>query len=466
VIQDQDIFAETKPPLPASSRKSPRALAELGRRITLVAGLSILAILGAAVFAGAELPYAIFAAAFVGVAGMLIYFNAKPEIEAEAARALMVPPPAPARPDVDVLMRQLLGALPDATFIVDRDGRMDWANVRARTSLNLPQSGHRLAAALRDPRLLEAILDVATGGEPQSVPFTPAGPLEEFFRAQIAGFEIQGKRYAMIVVHDETAAKKVERMRVDFLANASHELRTPLAAIVGSIETLTGHARNDPAGQERFLGIMQVQADRMRRLIDDLLSLSKIELNEHVPPHGEADLEAVIRETIDTLSPISARKKVTVTLKRAAGNVVVLGNRDELVQVAQNLIDNAIKYAPEGGNVDVEVGGDVPRDQLGSIARRNSEAAHVSLAAPRADPDRVYGYIRVSDNGSGMPRASLPRLSERFFRVEEAKNSDRVGTGLGLAIVKHIINRHRGGLFVESQQGQGSSFMICAPNVR
>jgi two-component system phosphate regulon sensor histidine kinase PhoR len=466
VVQDQDIFAEAPGAIPAPAQRRPPALAELGRRITLVAGIAVLAILGASIFAEAELPYVIFAAALVGVAGMLIYFNAKPEIEAEAARALAVPPPAPPAPDFDLVLRQLLGALPDAAFIVDREGRMDWANSRARNSLSLPQAGHRLAASLRDPRLLEAILEVAAGGEPQSVPFNSAGPLEEYFRAQIAGFEILGKRYALVVVHDETAAKKVERMRVDFLANASHELRTPLAAVVGSIETLTGHARNDPAGQERFLGIMQVQADRMRRLIDDLLSLSKIELNEHVPPHGEADLEKVVRETVDTLSPISGRKKVNVIVKRAGGSAVVSGNRDELVQVAQNLIDNAIKYAPVGGTVEIEIGGDVPRDQLGAIARRNSEAAHVSLAAPRADADRVFGYIRVSDNGPGMPRASLPRLSERFFRVEEAKNSDRVGTGLGLAIVKHITNRHRGGLFVESQIGQGSSFTVCAPNLK
>ncbi len=464
MVQDQDIFAEPAQSGPIRSRKGPPALAELGRRITLVAGISILAILGASVFAKAELPYAIFSAALVGLAGMLIYFNAKPEIEAEAVRALAIPQLAPAAPNLDVLMRQVLGALPDAAFVVDREGRMDWANARARAKLGLPLAGQRLAAALRDPRLLEAILDVAAGGEPQSVPFASAGPLEEYFQAQIAGFELGGKHYAMVVVHDQTAAKKVERMRVDFLANASHELRTPLAAVVGSIETLTGHARNDPAGQERFLGIMQVQADRMRRLIDDLLSLSKIEMNEHVPPQGEADLEAIARETIDTLSPISGRKNVRVTLKRADGAAMVSGNRDELVQVAQNLIDNAIKYAPEGGSVEVEVGGEVPRDRLGAVARRNPEAAQVSLAAPRTDPDCTYGYIRVSDNGPGMPRASLPRLSERFYRVEEAKNSDRIGTGLGLAIVKHIANRHRGGLFVESQVGQGSSFTACIPN--
>ncbi|MET0544822.1 MAG: ATP-binding protein [Caulobacterales bacterium] len=466
MVQDNDIMPNQRTvgqPDILAQRRGARELTELAQRTALVTGIGVLAILATAVFGHADTAVSIFAAAILGFAGLLVYLNAKPEIEAEAAR-VEAAAPAKIGASWDLTLRQVLGALPDAAFAIDRDGRLEGANARARKHFSLPPVGQRLATSLRDPRLLEAALEVAAGGEPQSVPFAAVGPLEEYFRAQIGGFDVDGKRFALIVVHDETNAKKVERMRVDFLANASHELRTPLAAVVGSIETLTGHARNDPAAQERFLKVMQIQADRMRRLIDDLLSLSKIELNEHVPPQGEVDMDAVVRETVDTLAPISARKNVRIDVIRAEGDSMVLGNRDELVQVAQNLIDNAVKYAREGGQVNVEIGGGLLRENIGLAARRWPDAAHMSIAAPPVEPDKTLCYVRVTDDGPGMPRESLPRLSQRFYRVEEAKNSDRVGTGLGLAIVKHIINRHRGGFFVESRLGSGSSFTVCVQN--
>jgi two-component system phosphate regulon sensor histidine kinase PhoR len=248
-------------------------------------------------------------------------------------------------------------------------------------------------------------------------------------------------------------------MRADFLANASHELRTPLASVTLLIETLAGPARDNAADRDRFLGMMQVQADRMRRLIDDLLSLSRIELDEHVPPSDRADLSAVAREVADSLSPVLKERNVTLNLRVPQQAVRVVGERFQLAQVVQNLVDNAIKYTPDGGVVTVEVGASGDREEVSAIAgRRWEEAGRVALLTPTAAANRSYAYVRVEDSGPGVSKQFLPRLGERFFRVERELGNERGGTGLGLAIVKHIVNRHRGGFLVESQPGRGSAF--------
>jgi two-component system phosphate regulon sensor histidine kinase PhoR len=263
------------------------------------------------------------------------------------------------------------------------------------------------------------------------------------------------------VFHDQTSAINTDRMRADFLANASHELRTPLASLTLLIETLTGHAKNDPEAQERFLGMMKAQAVRMRELLDDLLSLSKIELNEHVPPSDEVELVALAQAMIEKLSPQAQKRGVIVSLARGAHPVTVIGDRSQLSQVAQNLIDNAIKYSPRGGAVEIDIGAGEDREEAAREAGRRWEgASRISLLSPAPDATKRYGFLRVSDSGPGIDRRYLPRLSERFFRVERDETSDQTGTGLGLAIVKHIVNRHRGGFIVESEKGRGSAFAI------
>ncbi|MEJ0022040.1 MAG: ATP-binding protein [Alphaproteobacteria bacterium] len=255
-------------------------------------------------------------------------------------------------------------------------------------------------------------------------------------------------------------------MRADFLANASHELRTPLAAMTLLIETLTGHAKDDPAAQQKFLGMMLLQGNRMRLLIDDLLSLSKIELNEHVPPSEQVDLAMIVNDMIETLAPQALERKVQVRFDRPAEPVIVVGDRSQLSQVALNLIDNAIKYSPPGSTVDVITAlattGRKPPPRRGANGGRQP-----CFPAPAPPPaaGRHYAYLRVADSGSGIARRYLPRLSERFFRVERDEGAEQSGTGLGLAIVKHIVNRHRGGFIVESERGgaRPSPFTLSSP---
>ena len=271
-----------------------------------------------------------------------------------------------------------------------------------------------------------------------------------------------GRPLALLTLRDETELRRSERTRADFLANASHELRTPLASLAGFIETLRGHARDDAAARDRFLAIMHDQAARMARLIDDLMRLSRLELNEHIPPQGRADLRMTVKDVIDALGPLADDKRVTfdLTLPDAPASVRP-ADRDQMLQVIQNLAENAVKYAPCGSRVTIEVAADVSAEA--AMAPTQPGAAHLSLLTPDHAVDQRYVLLRVRDAGPGMAREHLPRLTERFYRVEGQKSGERPGTGLGLAIVKHIVNRHRGGLTVESQPGQGAAFTVYLP---
>jgi two-component system phosphate regulon sensor histidine kinase PhoR len=273
----------------------------------------------------------------------------------------------------------------------------------------------------------------------------------------------------MVHFRDETDSLRAERSRVDFLANASHELRTPLASLSGFIETLRGHAKDDPEARDQFLRIMTVQAERMSRLIDDLMSLSRIELNEHIPPSGSCDLALAVMDVVDALRLMTAAKGVSLDLKLPErGAAEVAGDRHQIVQVAQNLLDNALKYSSAGGSVRVEVitGLTAAAALAASSAAftASAGASRLSLLTPDRSRDEArYVILRITDSGPGMSREHLPRLAERFYRVEGQKSGERLGTGLGLAIVKHVMNRHRGGLIVESAPGVGSAFTAYFP---
>ena len=224
-------------------------------------------------------------------------------------------------------------------------------------------------------------------------------------------------------------------MRADFVANAGHELKTPLSTLLGFIETLRGPARDDAAARERFLGIMHEQAGRMARLVDDLLSLSRIELNEHVAPTARVALGPILDSIAATLELRAAERGMRIELSLPDDLPDVQGERDELAQVFQNLLDNAVKYA-----------------------RRDSTVTVTAGAGDRALPAMVW--VAVADHGEGIPNEHLPRLTERFYRIDNARSRELGGTGLGLAIVKHVLNRHRGRLEIASTLGQGSTFMI------
>ncbi|HRP12082.1 MAG TPA: ATP-binding protein, partial [Terricaulis sp.] len=332
-------------------------------------------------------------------------------------------------------------------------------NAAARRQMQFEARGQYLTSILRHPDVLEAVQLAVREGAASTVDYQVSAQVERHTRCTIAPVTWGADKAAMLVFADQTARISTERMRADFLANASHELRTPLASLTLLIETLSGPARDDPEGQARFLKMMQLQAERMRRLIDDLLSLSRIEMDEHIPPSDRADLAGVVREVADTMGELLREKQVRLDLRLPPAPVRVVGERFQLAQVVQNLIDNAVKYSKPGQSVVVEVAPAGDREEvIAEAGRRWEGAGQVALLTPIAAANRSYAFVRVEDSGQGMDQRFLPRLGERFFRVERELGDERGGTGLGLAIVKHIVNRHRGGFLVESQRGRGSAF--------
>jgi two-component system, OmpR family, phosphate regulon sensor histidine kinase PhoR len=356
--------------------------------------------------------------------------------------------------------RSAIEATPNPVIIIDPSGRIITTNQAARTRFSVGAAPVRFHNVVRRPDIIEAVEAVFADKKARSFAIETRVPVDRYERVSIATFEAGGATYVLVTILDETEARMSERMRADFLANASHELRTPLAAIIGFIETLRGPAREDKKAREKFLEVMHAQADRMSRLISDLLSLSRIELNEHVPPTQHSDIATAAFEAVDGLTP---DKKKRLTMDIASGPVWVLGDRDEMAQVMLNLIDNALKYSDPNTKVRVSVLGGLTReDAIGLAMRQWKDAARLPLTSPELERDRLYGVLRVENEGDGIERQHLPRLSERFFRIEDTA-SGKSGTGLGLAIVKHIVSRHRGGLVVESELARGSAFAVYLP---
>jgi two-component system phosphate regulon sensor histidine kinase PhoR len=364
----------------------------------------------------------------------------------------------------------LVNALPDPVLVISAYDPADltsrrylFANTAAGELLRIERSEGLLVNAVRDPAVLSIVDQALFEQRAAECVYETAGVQPKTLRAQARplGTEADGRKLAVLVFRDETESRQVERTRVDFLANASHELRTPLASLIGFIETLRGHAKDDPAARERFLGIMQAQAERMSRLIEDLMSLSRIELAEHIAPAQRVDVAACVQEVVDASGPLAARKGVTLKMKLPRrGQAEVAGDRDQIIQVVQNLVDNAIKYSPPGKAVDVVLQAGLSPEAASAPFRPG--AARLSLLAPDATA-AAYAALRVSDRGAGLAREHLPRLTERFYRVEGQKSGEHAGSGLGLAIVKHIVNRHRGGVIVESTPGVGTTFTVYLP---
>ncbi len=355
--------------------------------------------------------------------------------------------------------RDLIEALPEPAMYIDAQGKVESANAAARRQFRFVGADPVLSAVVRRPELLDAVADVRRGAGPQRFEFVERAETDRYFSCVAAPLGAG----VLVSMHDLTDIKRAELARVDFLANASHELRTPLTSLSGFIETLRGPARDDPEARERFLEIMQGQADRMRRLISDLMSLSRIELVEHRPPEGEADLADVVREVVDALEPLAAERGVEVRVTGADDPVMVTGIRDELAQVVQNLVDNAVKYSNDKGVVQVDLVGGMSSDGAAARAGRQwDDAGHMSIVASPGPGRAMSAALRVTDAGPGIERQYLPRLSERFYRVDPGRGL-RPGTGLGLAIVKHVVQRHRGELLVESVPGRGSAFGVVLP---
>lgn len=366
------------------------------------------------------------------------------------------------------LARDVAKALPEPLFILDASGIIEHANPAAEEFLNAKEiEGRHFAAALRAPNVFEAADAVAKGEASHVVDFSTTGSVERHCRAFVAPLDDSVPRDRILVyIRDLTSERRVEQMRADFVASASHELRTPLASLLGFIETLRGHAKEDPDAREKFLAIMQAQAERMQRLVADLMSLSRIELHEHVPPQGEADLAAIAEDVVDSLRPVFEQSAAIVDFENLAdGPIMITGDRDELFQAIQNLIDNAVKYGGEPAMIKVKTGrGGAPSlAQDGEVSHRSGDTA-AQLAARLGCGVEDLVFVQVRDFGPGIERSDLPRLTERFYRVNIERSKKSGGTGLGLAIVKHIVNRHKGGLQVESRLAGGTSFTCYLPS--
>jgi two-component system phosphate regulon sensor histidine kinase PhoR len=333
----------------------------------------------------------------------------------------------------------ILERLPDALVVLRQDRTVIRRNAAADAIF-----GADLPAVLRHPDL-RAALDQATGdGETKAVEVSIGGPIERELRATVVPMNppLQDGGRAVVVLSDRTTEHRAQRSHTDFVANVSHELRTPLASLIGFTETLLGPAENDPPARKRFLTIMAEQGARMNRLIDDLLSLSRIEMVEHQAPSDTVDLAGLLPRIVAGYEPRLAGGGTRIDVEIAPDTPPVIGDADQIAQVLQNLLDNAVKYGRDGGTVRLTSG----------------------PAAPGKDwPARPGVVLAVADDGPGIPRAALPRVTERFYRVDKGRSRAAGGTGLGLAIVKHIVSRHRGQLLIESEEGKGATVSVWLP---
>jgi two-component system, OmpR family, phosphate regulon sensor histidine kinase PhoR len=366
-------------------------------------------------------------------------------------------------------------ALHDPLILLDSGRRVLRANQAARGLFGERMLDRDLAVTLRNPVALEAVDAVLTGAASRTVEFMLPVPVERALEARVKPFNrpvpsVNGvetiERGVLLTLHDVTLLKRSEQMRADFVANASHELRTPLSTLVGFIETIRGPARDDDEARDRFLAIMHDQAGRMTRLVSDLLSLSRIEMDEHTPPTTQADVAELVRRVAAALELKAAGRRMRIRIEGEGELPPVLGDEDQLAQVFQNLIDNALKYGREQTDVTVRLAVHEPGPV--AIPVSGTPAPGLAMAALPVLPGRRRPVrsvtIAVTDRGEGIPRTHLPRLTERFYRVDPARSRAMGGTGLGLAIVKHIVNRHRGRLTIDSEVGKGSTFTVFLPS--
>lgn len=362
-----------------------------------------------------------------------------------AALASAAPRAAPTEDAVETATEEThtsdLGALPHyldeidlAIYLLAADGAVLFQNRSASATFGTFPLGAHISARMRAPAILDIIRDTLANGRVNQIEYSERLPSERVYlvrSAPVAGSPGDGPAF-MLVLRDVSEARRIDRMRSDFVANASHELRTPLASLRGYIETLQGPAKHDAKAQERFLPIMLDQATRMSRLVDDLMSLSRLEARAHLSPDQTVTLNDLLGHVRDSLLPLAEDLEVAIHLFMPEEPVTVNGDKDELVEVFENLIENACKYGSEGGKVEV---------YLNALPEGGAE-------------------VSVVDHGPGIPAEHVPRLTERFYRVSVADSRSKKGTGLGLAIVKHILTRHKARLTVKSEVGEGTTFTV------
>jgi len=367
------------------------------------------------------------------VAGGLAAVCLRALMPAPAPRLAAKAPPPPAKSGEKDADRAILDRVPLALLLIDRQARVIYCSDDSRALLARDPVGQHISALFRAPAVLAAVnRSLAEGGD-ETIEFIALRPHRRNMRATVRALE--GKARVALALEDVSQVHRLDAMRMDFVANASHELRTPLAAISGMVETLQGPARDDGVNRDRFLGIIAREAARMARLVDDLLSLSRIELQANIAPTRREDLRPLIGEAVSVTAPLATENGNTLHVELGEGDLTVRGERDELLQVFHNLISNAIRYGGPDQRIEIE----------------------------RAEQAPGWIGITVRDHGEGIEPVLVPRLTERFFRVNKPDSISRGGTGLGLAIVKHILTRHRGDLRIDSVVGEGAAFTVRLP---
>jgi two-component system phosphate regulon sensor histidine kinase PhoR len=365
---------------------------------------------------------------------LLVVFRQLPEDDAPIAvppTIILAEPPADPLP----LILASLDGLDIPIFVLNPEAEMIAQNRSAEKTFGTLLSGLHVSTRWRSPGILDMIRETTQTRQPNQIEHSERHPSERVYIVRVAPIDAEksaGASYFLLSFRDISELRRLDRMRSDFVANASHELRTPLASLRGFIETMQGPARDDAKAKERFLTIMLDQANRMSRLVDDLLSLSRLELKAHVAPDQRVELAPILGHVRDSLAPLATELGVEIRLDLPEEKIEVMGDRDELVQVFENLIENACKYGQDGKVVDVSL-----RRELGGATE-----------------------VSIRDHGPGIPAEHVPRLTERFYRVNVEDSRSKKGTGLGLAIVKHILTRHRARLIVKSDLGEGSVFTV------
>ncbi len=344
-------------------------------------------------------------------------------------------------------VRAMVAGMPDPAVLLDRVGRVLHLNAQAAQLAPALRRNELALFALRSPEIIAALRASIATTQIQRANYVEHVPVERWMELVVSPVSMPTEfggidNCFLMTFHDQTQLRRVEEMRADFVANASHELRTPLAALSGFIDTLQGPARDDPKARERFLGIMHAQATRMARLIDDLLSLSRVELSAHVRPDAQVNVVPLLRQVVDGLEVLARERQVAIEASLPPAPVLIAGDSEELLRVFENLIENGLKYGASGGRVAVTLGKSIEGD----------------------GPPEVR--VAVRDFGPGIAPEHLPRLTERFYRVDVGDSRAQGGTGLGLSLVKHILNRHGGRLLIESVPGKGATFTACFPLVR
>ncbi|MFT5775053.1 sensor histidine kinase [Hyphomonas sp.] len=450
---------------PVEKPKGPRDAVSRRARDFIMLGLCFTGVLALLAVSGELNPVVALAALAMLISVAIAYF-------AGTAAFLPVSRPASAPVIADgagrLDSRQLLSALPLPAFEVDAEGRIVAFNAAADLILRLDgRSNPRTSTVIRSPGLLSAIEKMRLSPGSDAVSVNVESAPDETWRAHVS--RPVGATQTLVVLEDLTPVRRAARARSDFLANASHELRTPLTALSGFIETMRGPAKDDKASWDRFLDIMAGESERMSRLIADLLSLSRIEFSEHIAPSEREDFARIVLDATEALQPIAKDRDVTLDLKGSDEDMPVVAHRDEIMQVVENLLTNALKYTPPSGRVTVSFGLAASMTEARTRAAqgwREGERMTLLPAAGRPGTPDASVWLRIEDEGPGIEREHLPRLGERFYRADQSRGGKITGTGLGLAIVKHIMAHHRGGLAVETRLGQGSAFGIWLPAAR